>query len=191
MLLFTAIGLNILDMPFAYMTIYDVVRNQYFYMGETLLYEIPDAAHFVVGTFFIVEMADDGNEGMVYGLLSTVSNLGSPFARAIANQLYGNFEGISDSANYVSNDTPAFRQTVANSFTLSYFFAFAGCLFIWFLPSQKAEAQLRKQTWSRHVRFAWITTIGLAFALCYATTMNFLTMFPSTMCLKIVGGDGC
>ena len=49
---------------------------QYFYLGESVLYDIPAAANFVVGTFYIVEMAEDGNEGLVYGLITTVANLG-------------------------------------------------------------------------------------------------------------------
>ena len=48
-----------------------------------MLVEIPAAANFVVGTFVIVEMADSGNEGLVYGLLTTAANLGGPFARAV------------------------------------------------------------------------------------------------------------
>lgn len=62
MLLITSVGLNIVDMPFVFLTIYNVVRNQYFYLGETVLVEIPAAANFVVGTFVIVEMAENGNE---------------------------------------------------------------------------------------------------------------------------------
>ena len=33
--------------------------------GETVLVEIPSAANFVVSTFIMVEMAEDGVEGMV------------------------------------------------------------------------------------------------------------------------------
>ena len=33
------------------------------------------------------QMADDGNEGLVYGLLTTIGNLGSPVAQAISNQV--------------------------------------------------------------------------------------------------------
>ena len=90
MLLITSIGLNLVDMPFVFLTIYNVIRNQYFYLGETVLVEIPAAANFVVGTFVIVEMAENGNEGLVYGLLTTMANLGGPFARAIGNLLYLN-----------------------------------------------------------------------------------------------------
>lgn len=196
MLAVTTIGLNLLDMPFSYFTIYNVIRNQYFYLGESVLYDIPSAANFVVGTFYIVEMAEDGNEGLVYGLITTVANLGTPFARALGNQIYATFEpSLSDQDNYNTEskegDTDEFRTTVAYSFHLTYFFVFISVLFIWFLPDQKEEAQARKATWSRHARFAYISVITIAVALCYAVTVNFLAMFPSTSCMKIVGGDGC
>ena len=62
MMLVTTVALNLADMPFSFCTIFDVVRNQYFYLGETVLIEIPAAANFVVATFVIVEMAEGGNE---------------------------------------------------------------------------------------------------------------------------------
>ncbi len=36
MLALTTIFLNFIDMPFTFLTIFDVVRNQYFYLGETV-----------------------------------------------------------------------------------------------------------------------------------------------------------
>eukprot|EP00913_Durusdinium_trenchii_P015753 g14804.t1 len=129
------------------LTIYDVVRNQYFYLGEQILDDIPAAANFVVGTFIIVEMADQGNEGLTYGLFTTVSNLGSPFSRAIGNQIFGLFQpNLSDSANY-KLDTMQFRHTVAASFLLSYAFSFASFLLLVLLPSQKQDAQ-RRTLWA-------------------------------------------
>ncbi len=80
MLLVTTLFLNLVDMPFVFLTVFNVVRNQYFYLGETVLIEIPAAANFVVSTFVVVEMAESGNEGLVYGLLTTTHNLGGPFA---------------------------------------------------------------------------------------------------------------
>ena len=80
--------------------------------GDELV-EVPAAANFVVSTFVIVEMADNCNEGLVYGLLTTTHNLGGPFARAIGNQIFGLFQpSLSDAANYLA-DTPRFRDTVA------------------------------------------------------------------------------
>ena len=54
--------------------------------------------------------ADNVNEGLVYGLLTTTHNLGGPFARAIGNQIFGLFQpSLSDAANYLA-DTPRFRD---------------------------------------------------------------------------------
>ena len=115
MMLITTILLNVLDMPFAFLTIFGVVRNQYFYLGEAVLTEIPAAVNFVVATFVIVEMAEGGDEGIVYGLLTTTYNLGSPFAQAISNQIFGLFTPrLSDSANYLE-DTHSFRRTAHSS----------------------------------------------------------------------------
>ena len=144
-----------------------------------------------MATFYIVEMSDSHNQGLVYGLLTTVHNLGSPFARAIANQIFRTYTpSLSDPKNYEA-DTGEFRDTVAHSFHLSYLFAFAATLFVWFLPTQKEEAQQRKREWGSHVGLAWASSIVLSLAFVYSITVSMLTMNESTMCLKIAGGDGC
>ncbi len=148
-------------MPFAFCTIFDVVRNQYFYLGETFLIEIPDGANFIVSTYVIVEMAENGNEGLVYGLLTTTYNLGAPLGRAVGNQLYALFSPpLDDAQNYI-DDTAGFRSTVAASYVLSYGFAFLSLLAL------------------------------LGCALCYSLAANLLSMFESTMCLRFAGGKGC
>ena len=178
-------------MPFQLCTIFDVLRNQYFYLGEAFLVEIPDGVNFVVSTFIIVEMAEQGNEGLVYGLLTTVYNLGSPMGRAVANQLYAAFEpSLDDSENYTA-DSPSFRTTVAASFALSYAFAVGAQLALALLPGQKAEAQRRKREWPRRDRYALISLVLVGLALVYSLTVNLLSMFESTMCLEFAGGRGC
>ena len=42
MLALTTILLQLLDMPFSLLTTYGVVRNQYFYLGDTVLSEVPE-----------------------------------------------------------------------------------------------------------------------------------------------------
>ena len=42
--------LQLIDMPFQFLTIFNVVRNQYFYLGEVFLQEVPDGVNFVVST---------------------------------------------------------------------------------------------------------------------------------------------
>ena len=49
---------NVLDAPFTFCTIYNVVRNQYFFLDDGLITAIPSAASFVVSTYVIVEVAE-------------------------------------------------------------------------------------------------------------------------------------
>jgi len=191
MLGLTTVFLNLVDMPFVFLTVWDVVRNQYFYLGEAVLYEVPNAANFVVSTFVMVEMADEGNEGLVYGLLTTTGNLGGPVGNALGNWVFGAFRpALSDSDNYV-DDSPEFRMTVSNSFILSYAVAFLILAILPLMPDQKADANHRKQNWPRHAAFLYATLASIGVAFVYAVLVNLLSMFESTMCLTIAGGDGC
>ncbi len=41
------------------------------------------------------------------------------------------------------------------------------------------------------LKSAWTSVVLISVGLVYSVTINFLAMFPSTMCLRIAGGDGC
>ena len=94
------------------------------------------------------------------------------------------------SSNYI-DDTPEFRRMVFYSFLLSYFFAFLSLCTLPLLPSQRAEAQARKKAWDKSDAYAWTSVVLISVGLVYSVTINFLAMFPSTMCLRIAGGNGC
>ena len=128
---------------------------------------------------------------MVYGLLTTVHNLGFPFARAVGNQIYGAFEpSLSSAKNYIEDD-PSFRATVAKSFGVSYAFAMAALFLLPLMPDQKAMAQERKANWGSKRIYGWMTVVLVVVAWFYAITIDVMAMLPSTMCLKIAGGQGC
>ena len=59
------------------------------------------------------------------------------------------------------------------------------------LFSTQADAQRRKREWDRRPSYAVATLSLLSVALTYSLSVNFLSMFESTMCLKIAGGAGC
>ena len=194
MLATTTVVLVVLDMPFSLLTIFGVVRNQYFYLGDTVLSEIPEAAFFVVSCFVIVELAEDRNSGLVYGLLSTISNLGKGMPSAISNEIFAAFHpALSDSANYIAargGDQLCFRRTVAWSFAVSYGFAFASLLTLPLMPDQKADAQRRMREWPHATCYAVCTLLLVGLSMGYSLTINFLSLTPLA-CLPFVGGEGC
>ena len=57
--------------------------------------------------------------------------------------------------------------------------------------NQKDDAQHRKLKWGSSPAFAWFSVSLVFVGLSYSVVVNFLAMFPSTMCLKIAGGSGC
>ena len=124
-------------------------------------------------------------------LLTSISNLSAPFARAIGNNLFSYFKpNINDINNYIE-DKYNFRNTVAYSFLLSYLFSLISLGFIYFIPNQKQDALERKQNWDKNKYYSNITLISFIIVLIYSVTINLFTIFPDTACLKISGGMGC
>lgn len=188
----TSVFLNCVDAVFTFCTIFAVVRNQYFFLGQDVLEEIPGAMLFVVSTFVIVEMADDTNGGLIYGLLSTASNLSGTFSSPLSNQIYGLFHPSLSNANNYIYDTPTFRRVVSDGYVLGYIVSTVlTFLLLPLIPNQKSEAQARKKEWPYRLRYAVIATVVLSGTFLYSVTLTILTVIPQTMCLKIVGGPGC
>jgi len=190
-ILSTTICTKLVDCLFVSLTVFDVVRSQYFYLGESLVLEMPWAAMSLVTSFLMAEMADKGNEGFVYAVLSSSSNVGWPVANAISNQVFRSFRpSLSDVHNFIE-DKPSFRVTVALSYLTGYGCAFMALGGLCFLPRQKQEAQERKKSWPRHWLYGVLTILLLSCSFLYALSVNVLSMFPATMCLKYAGGSGC
>jgi len=187
----TTVLLTAIDAFFVYCTIYNVVRNQYFYLGESAIVMVPAAAKFLVTCFVVVEMAPSGMEGMVYGILTTLHNLGGPIGRGISNALYGlAFSGLSEAHNYTT-DSDGFRDSVAISYGIGYACGIVGLGLLYFLPAQKAQAQQWIRDWPKRVGYARATVALLLVSWVFAISSNMLAMFPSTSCMRVVGGSGC
>ena len=116
---------------------------------------------------------------------------GLSFARPLSNQIFGAFTpSLSDAANFIE-DTPAFRREVFGSFVLAYLFSFLSFAALPLLPDQKAHTQELKRSSSSGPRFGYASVALFASTFTYSLVLIFLTMFPSTACLRLVGGSGC
>lgn len=183
--------LLVLDAPFQILTTFGVVRNQYFYMSEVFASELPSGINFVVMSLVIVEMADEGNEGLVYGVFTTMWNTGRPMGRALANQLYPRlFPNLDESRCYIDDD-PRFRLQVLFSFLTSYALQASSCAFLCLLPSQKKEARRRKAEWPSEPRNAVVASCMICLGIVYSVLINSLSVTPRTMCSRWFGGSGC
>ncbi|CAE7200981.1 unnamed protein product, partial [Symbiodinium necroappetens] len=142
------VSVNVLDAVPQFLAAFDVVRNQYFYLGEDVVSSIPNAMLQLVSNLMIIELTEHGREGLCYGLIGTLQQSALPFATVISNQVYGLFDPkLSSLENYIL-DTPQFRSTVAWSYVLTYSTSFLALALLPMIPWQKAEAHRRKREWS-------------------------------------------
>mmetsp|Transcript_10517 Transcript_10517/g.19678 ORF Transcript_10517/g.19678 Transcript_10517/m.19678 type:complete len:594 (+) Transcript_10517:77-1858(+) len=180
-----------LDMVPTFLTVFGVVRNQYFFLGELVLTALPMGAITLISNLLMIEMAEPGLEGLCYGLIGTLQHASEPLATVSSNQIFGLFTPcLSTLDNYVA-DTPQFRTTVAWSYVLTYGTAFLSIACAKLLPRQKAQAQARKQEWGQSTAVAILVLATPTIALAYGVAVLVLTSQPETACLRIVGGDGC
>jgi len=172
-------------------TIFDVIRNQYFYLGEPLLDHVITAGLDVQNMLLTNEVADEDNAGLVGGLLATMYCLSSPFGGILSNQLFGLFTpSLSNRDNFIA-DTWNFRLNVAMSFFITWGFSIASLSLLHFMPRQKLEAQERKKKWPSSSKFAYATAICLAVAFLYQMTVEVMSLDEKLACMKFVGGEGC
>eukprot|EP00756_Hemistasia_phaeocysticola_P020826 Hpha_TRINITY_DN15741_c4_g3::TRINITY_DN15741_c4_g3_i1::g.41236::m.41236 len=139
----------------------------------------------------VVEMAKPGQEALVFGLLTTVSNLSGSLGQAISNQVFGAFHpSLSESKNYIA-DTAEFRDEVARSAMLSYGFSFVALLALPLLPDQKMEARKRVSDWGSSHWYAVCAVFSVGAGLLFTIVIDVLSVIPATRCMQIAGGEGC
>mmetsp|Transcript_81372 Transcript_81372/g.143615 ORF Transcript_81372/g.143615 Transcript_81372/m.143615 type:complete len:616 (-) Transcript_81372:95-1942(-) len=172
-------------------TVFDVFRNQYFFLGEPLLDHIITAGLDVQNMLLTNEISDNDNAGLVGGLLATMFCLASPFSGILSNQVFGLFTpSLSNRDNFIA-DTMDFRIKVALSVVITWAFSIASLAFLPFMPSQKKEARQWTQDWPSHHRYAFGLLSVLIFTFVYQMLVEFMSMNPDLACMQFVGGEGC
>ncbi|KAF0708700.1 Aste57867_6254 [Aphanomyces stellatus] len=181
------VGVVLIDGTVNFLTIWDVVRNQWFFTGAALADNIPGGIRFIVSSYCAVEIADVGTEGAVYGLVTTIQNLMAPFGSVIYKYIDSYFDV---STNFIKADTTHVRWQVSYVYLISYgckLFSLVGLLL---LPPQKGPMQELKRNGGKSNLAGVLVILGFLATLAFATTSNIMAIFPTTRCYRIAGGNG-
>ncbi|KAF0716556.1 Aste57867_2786 [Aphanomyces stellatus] len=181
------VGVVLVDGFVNFMTIWDVVRNQWFYNGVALADNIPAGVRFIVATFVAVEVADKGNEGATYGLITTVNNLASPFASILYKYIDSHFKVTQDD---IKSDTNEVRWDVTYTFIISYSAKLFSLVWLFLLPPQKKQVQELKARGIKSKLAGIILIVVFVGLLTFSVGTNIMSIFPSTKCYRIAGGNG-
>ncbi|KAF0708702.1 Aste57867_6256 [Aphanomyces stellatus] len=181
------IGVLLIDGFVTQMTIWDVVRNQWFYTGVQLADNVPGGIRFIVATYCAVEIADVGNEGATYGLVTTIANLMGPLGSVIYKYVDSFFKVTT---NDIKADTHEVRVDCTYVYVISYACKIVSLLALFLLPPQKAAMQELKRKGQRSKLAGVIVIVAFFIAISFAVTNNIMSIYPSTKCYRIAGGNG-
>uniref|UniRef100_K3X7G1 Transmembrane protein n=1 Tax=Globisporangium ultimum (strain ATCC 200006 / CBS 805.95 / DAOM BR144) TaxID=431595 RepID=K3X7G1_GLOUD len=188
MVVLTQVLVVVIDSIPTFLTIWDVYRAQWFWLGGPILETIPDCIGFVISSFAVFEIIDVGNEAAVYGLMMVVSSLASPFSTVLTKNVDANFD---IDYEFLQMDDSHARTEVTYAYLIAYGFKLFSLVFLVLLPSQKAATQELKRTGGKSKFFGNFTIFYLVFAFCWSLMTNVMSFSESTSCLKIAGGSGC
>ncbi|GMF56064.1 unnamed protein product [Phytophthora fragariaefolia] len=188
MIMFTGIFVMIVDGITTFITVWDVFRSQWFWLGLPVAVQLPYGVGWMISTFVIVELSGIGNEGVVYGLVTMVSNLSSPFATAMTLVIDQPFDLTTER---IQTDDTSIRMDVTYAVIIMYAMTAFSWVFLVFLPRQKEETQELLRTGGSSKIMGALTVAYLTFAFIWSLMTNFMAMFDSTSCLIIAGGSGC
>ncbi|OQS01921.1 transmembrane protein [Thraustotheca clavata] len=177
----------VIDAFAVFFTIWDIYRNQWFYTGVVLAEKLPDGIRFMVASYCSVEIANIGNEGATYGLITTVSNLATPFA-SVFYKLVDSIFSVSQTD--IARDDQIVRWQVTYCFLIAYAMKLSALVWLFLLPPQKEALQHMKK-YGGSSKVAGGVVVGVFFfALAFSVTTNFMSIYPATKCYRIAGGDG-
>jgi hypothetical protein len=188
MIVCTAATVIVVDCAVSMIVVWDIFRNQWFWLGPPIVVQLPYGVGWIISTFVTVELAQLGNEAAVYGLITTVTNVASPFATSLTLLADGPFNITNARVQLDDHDV---RMDVTYTIIIMYAAMVFAWSFLWLLPKQKEDTQRLLRKGGKSKILGGITVGYLTFAIIWSVVTNVLAIFDSTSCLVIAGGTGC
>ncbi|DAZ92453.1 TPA: hypothetical protein N0F65_000237 [Lagenidium giganteum] len=170
------------------LTVFKIIRSPMFTLLMEQLTNFFDAISYYVVIFSIVEVAEPGYESTSYSLITTVANLGIPFAVSLSNMVGSQFTVYDKD---LKQDTSKVRWQVAYCYFIMYGLRLLNLLALPLLPKQKKYARELKMFGGSSLLMARIVFGVSGVALFWSLLTTLLSVFASTACLTIAGGEGC
>ncbi|OQR83974.1 transmembrane protein [Achlya hypogyna] len=181
------VAIVVIDATVLFCTTWGAVRNEFFFVGAFMPDVLPSAIRFVISTFCAVEIADMGNEGVVHSLVTSIVNLATPVA-TVAYKYVDSFFHVGRLE--ITLDTFEVRYKVSMMLALSFGIKLLSLGWLVLLPPQKAAVQWLKQRGGSSATVATIVIIFYVVAMVFSIATNVMTLYPSTACYRIAGGNG-
>ncbi|CAK4534439.1 unnamed protein product [Aphanomyces euteiches] len=164
------------------------MRWQNAYLGLSSLSAIPQTIIFLFNSYIIVEVADVGNESMVFALMSSFSNLGWPLGTVLAKTFDSFLDANLDS---IEDDSTKTRWQITYSLLASSAMKLATLALLAMLPRQKSFVHSLKRMGNSSQSVPVILVCCFALGYVVSFVSNVLSILSGTQCLVLAGGRGC
>jgi len=178
----------IIDATTNLLIVWNVYRSQWFWLGPPIVAQLPNGFGYMVSMLVIVELVGEGNEGAMYGLMTTLAGIASPFANTLTLIIDNPFNITNER---VQTDDSSVRWDITYTMIIAYCATICSWIFLLLLPKQKHQTQELLRTGGSSRWLGGITIFYLSFSLIWAVMTNIMAIFDSTSCLVIAGGSGC
>ncbi|EGZ14385.1 hypothetical protein PHYSODRAFT_252970 [Phytophthora sojae] len=185
---YTLISVVAMEFIVTMLTTWGAIRNRWFWLGVPAAESLPNGIAFVIATFVTVELAGEGNEGAVYGLVGSVYNMATPLASTLTKYVNSHFDVTNSD---ILEDSRHVRWEVTYVLLIRYSVNLAALFFLPLLPRQKADTQQLKHFGGSSRFMGMLTLTYFTATLCWTVMVNVLSIYPTTSCLRIAGGPGC
>ncbi|KAF0716592.1 Aste57867_2770 [Aphanomyces stellatus] len=177
-----------LDATWKFVGIWDVVRSQHFQLAQSIVTIPFTVVVFLFTNYIFVEVADVGNEGTVFALISTFGNMGVPLGMVLAKLVDSNFDVSKDA---IKHDDAAVRWQVTYAFAITFAVKAASMFVLVLLPPQKAYVQLLKRHGGSSAVAGVVLVVVFVCTYVFCILTSLLSIYKSTSCLTLAGGRGC
>ncbi|RLN45599.1 hypothetical protein BBJ28_00016382 [Nothophytophthora sp. Chile5] len=158
----TTLIVVVLDATCMFLVTWNVVRDQFFWLALPILEQLPQGVGFIVSTYVVVELAEFGHEGALYGLLTTVGNLSSPFAATISKIVDAPFSITNEE---IQNDSRDVRWDITVTLLIMYGMRLLALAWLPLLPPQKEATQYLKATGGTNRIMGFVTVVYVLLAM--------------------------
>ncbi|KAL3661618.1 hypothetical protein V7S43_013377 [Phytophthora oleae] len=125
-----------------FLTIWDVYRGQWFWLGVPLIAEVPTAIGELIAKLFVIEIAEPGSEATTMGLIISINNIGTSFSTVMYKSIDAQFKLTTAQ---VTKDNHEVRMHLTYAYLIAYAFNLASIAFVFWLPRQKEHAHELKR----------------------------------------------
>jgi len=126
--------------------------------------------------------------GISINRITQISGVANSFGPVLSKDMFSHFNMTNQD---MVTDTNEVRDHAAYMVIISYCFTILAVSLVFLLPRNKDHVREMKEIGGRYPRVTGLILAMIYILIVYSITVRIMSMYQSTQCYKIAGGNGC